>query len=131
MLLSTTAHLTSLLSKWNVCWNPVVSWRIYLHTTNCNLSSGYSINCCLHFYHIIKCSLHEPEINGRIDRGRIAITKPNSILWHRDVTPKTKTHIFHAVVKSTNTYAAETGCLEAKTVAKLNSTEMDFWRRSA
>ena len=33
--------------------------------------------------------------------------------------------------KSTITYAAETGCLKAKTVAKLNSTEMDFWRRSA
>ena len=27
--------------------------------------------------------------------------------------------------------AAETWCLKAKTVAKLNSTEMDFWRRSA
>jgi len=29
------------------------------------------------------------------------------------------------------TYAAETWCLKAKTVTKLNSTEMDFWRRSA
>jgi hypothetical protein len=27
--------------------------------------------------------------------------------------------------------AAETLCLKANTVAKLNSTEMDFWRRSA
>jgi hypothetical protein len=26
---------------------------------------------------------------------------------------------------------AETWCLKAKTTAKLNSTEMDFWRRSA
>jgi hypothetical protein len=34
------------------------------------------------------------------------------------------------VFKSTITYAAETGCLKAKTVSKLNSTEMDFWRRS-
>jgi hypothetical protein len=25
----------------------------------------------------------------------------------------------------------ETWCLKARTVAKLNSTEMDFWRRSA
>ena len=49
----------------------------------------------------------------------------------RDVTPKTKTRIYHAIVKRTITYAAETWCLEAKTVAKLNSTEMDFWRRSA
>ena len=29
------------------------------------------------------------------------------------------------------TYVAETGCLIAKTIAKLNSTEMEFWRRSA
>jgi len=29
------------------------------------------------------------------------------------------------------TYAAETWCLKVKTVSKLNSTEMDFWRRSA
>ena len=37
----------------------------------------------------------------------------------------------HTIVKSTITYAAETWCLKAKTVAKLNSTEIDFWRRSA
>jgi hypothetical protein len=47
------------------------------------------------------------------------------------VTPKTKTHICHAIVKSTITYAAETWCLKAKMVAILNSTEMGFWRRSA
>ena len=44
------------------------------------------------------------------------------------MTPKTKTHVYHAIVKSTITYAAETWCLKAKTI---NSTEMDFWRRSA
>jgi len=74
---------------------------------------------------------HEPEINDRINRGRVAITKLNSNLWDRDVTPKTNTHIYHAIVKSTITYAAETWCLKAKMVAKLNSTEIDFWRRSA
>src|SRR5215469_18479685 len=73
----------------------------------------------------------EPEINDRINRGRAAITKLNGILWDRDVTPKTETHIYHAIVKSTITHAAETWCLKAKMVAKLNSTEMDFWRRSA
>ena len=52
-------------------------------------------------------------------------------MWNRDVTLKTKTHIYHAIVKSTITYAAETWCLKAKTVAKLSSTEIDFWRRSA
>jgi hypothetical protein len=30
------------------------------------------------------------------------------------------------MVKSTITYAKETGCLKAKTAAKLSSTEMDF-----
>jgi hypothetical protein len=39
--------------------------------------------------------------------------------------------IYHAIVKSTITHAAETWCLKAKTVTKLNFTEMDFWRRSA
>ena len=57
--------------------------------------------------------------------------KLNSILWDRDVTLKTKTHIHHAIVRSLITNAAETWCLKAKTLAKLNSTEIDFWRRSA
>ena len=70
---------------------------------------------------------HEPEINDRINRGRAAISKLNSILWDRDVTSKTKIHIYHAIVRSTITYAAETGCLKTKTTAKLNSTEMDLW----
>jgi hypothetical protein len=69
----------------------------------------------------------EPEINDRINRGRAAITQLNGILWDRDVTPKTKTHIYHAIVKSTITYAAETWCLKSKTAAQLNATEMDFW----
>ena len=47
------------------------------------------------------------------------------------MTSKTKTHIYHAVVKSTIIYATETGWLKAKMTAKLNSTEMDFWLRSA
>ena len=44
--------------------------------------------------------------------------------------PPKQRHIYHAIVKSTITYAEETGYLKAKTVAKVNSTEMDFWRRS-
>jgi hypothetical protein len=40
-------------------------------------------------------------------------------------------YIHHAIVKSTITYAVETWCLKAKSLAKLNSTEIDFWRRSA
>jgi uncharacterized protein (UPF0147 family) len=49
-------------------------------------------------------------------RARAAITKLNSISWDRDVTPKTKTHIYHAIVKSTTarTYAAETWRLKQK-----------------
>jgi hypothetical protein len=75
---------------------------------------------------ITKDGNHEPEID-RINRGRAAITKLNSILWDRDVTPKTKTDIYHAIVKNTITHAAETWCLKVRTAAKLNSTEMDFW----
>ena len=76
---------------------------------------------------ITKDGNHEPQTNERINRGRAAITKLNNILWDRNVTLKTKTHIYHAIVKSTITYAAETCCLKAK----LNNTEMDFWRRLA
>jgi hypothetical protein len=45
----------------------------------------------------------EPEINDRINKGRAAVTQVNGILWDRDVTPKTKTHIYNAIVKSTIT----------------------------
>jgi hypothetical protein len=80
---------------------------------------------------ITKDGNHTTEINDRINKRRTSISKRNSILWDRDVTSKTKAHIYHAMVKSTITYAAETWCLKAKTVAKLNSTEMGFCRRSA
>jgi hypothetical protein len=69
----------------------------------------------------------EPEISDRINRGRAAIIELNDILWDRVGIPKTKTHIYHAIVKSTMTYVAETWCLKAKTISKLNSTEMVFW----
>ena len=48
---------------------------------------------------ITKDGNHEPEINDRIERGRAAILKLNSILWDRDVTSQTKTYIYHAIVK--------------------------------
>jgi hypothetical protein len=80
---------------------------------------------------ITKDGNHEPEIYERINKGRAATTKLNSILWDRDMILKTKTYIYHATVKSTITYAAETWCLKGKTVAKLNSIRIDFWRRSA
>ena len=79
---------------------------------------------------ITKDGNHEPNIDS-INKRPAAISKLNSFLWDRDVTSKAKTHIFHAIVKSTITHAAETWLLRAKTVAKLNSTEMDFWWRSA
>ena len=75
---------------------------------------------------ITKDGNYEPEINDRINRGRTAITKLNSILWDSDVTPQNKDSYLSCI-----SYAAETWCLKAKTVAKLNSTEMDFWRLSA
>jgi len=42
---------------------------------------------------ITKDGNHEPEIDDRINKGRAAISKLNSILWDRDVTSETKTHI--------------------------------------
>jgi hypothetical protein len=42
---------------------------------------------------IIKDGNDEPEINDRINKGRAAISKLNSILWDHDVTSKTKTHL--------------------------------------
>jgi len=72
---------------------------------------------------ITKDGNHESEINDRINRGQAAIMKLNSILWDRDVTPKTKTRIYHAVVKSTITYAAETWCLKEK-----NGIKTEFHR---
>jgi hypothetical protein len=76
---------------------------------------------------ITKDGNYESQINDKINRGRAVITKLNNILWDCEVTPKTKTHIYRAIVKSTITYAAETWCLNVKTIIKLNSTEMDFW----
>jgi hypothetical protein len=72
---------------------------------------------------ITKDGNQEPEINERINRGRAAITQLNSTLWDRHVTPKTKNYIYHAIVKSAVTYAAETWCLKAK-----NGSETKFYR---
>jgi hypothetical protein len=43
---------------------------------------------------ITKDGNHEPEISDRINKGRAAISKLNSVLWDRHVTSKTKTHIY-------------------------------------
>jgi hypothetical protein len=71
------------------------------------LEDGKGIRSHVHEYtylgvRITKDGNHEPEINDRINRGRVAITKLNRILWDRDVTPKTKSHIYHAIVKKHN-----------------------------
>jgi hypothetical protein len=70
---------------------------------------------------ITKVGSHRPEINERFNKGRADVTKLNSILWDSDVTPKTRTHIYHATVKSTITYASETYCFNSK-----NSRENKF-----
>ena len=61
---------------------------------------------------------YEPEIKDKVNRERAAITKLNSILWDRYLTPTNKTHIYHAIVKSTITYATETWCLKSKNHSK-------------
>jgi hypothetical protein len=76
-----------------------------------------NLTFCLYVYlgiRITKYGNYEPEINDRINGGRAAISKLNSILRYREVTSKTKTHIYHTIVKSTITYAAETWCLKQK-----------------
>ena len=42
-----------------------------------------------------------------------------------------KTGIYHYIVKSTIVYAADNMHLKPKPIAELNSTDMDFWSRSA
>jgi hypothetical protein len=51
---------------------------------------------------ITKDGNRDPDINDRINKGRAAITKQNGILWDREVTPKTKTHIYHDSFYSPN-----------------------------
>ena len=52
-------------------------------------------------------------------KTRMSILEMYSEELDRDVTPQTKTHIYHAVVKSSITYATKTWVSEAKTVTKL------------
>ena len=67
---------------------------------------------------ITKDGHYEPQINGRINRGRAAITKLNSILWGRDVTLKTKTRIYHAIAKSTIYICSRNMVFKSKNVSK-------------
>ena len=48
------------------------------------------------------------------------ISKLNTVLWDRRMTPLTKIQIYHAFVRSTITYAADAWQLNIKTIAKLN-----------
>jgi len=57
-------------------------------------------------------------MNERINRGRAAISKLNSILWDRDVTLKTKTHIYHAIVKKYNYICSRNMAFKSKNVSK-------------
>ena len=57
------------------------------------LEHGKGIICHVNEYtylgvRITKDGNHEPQINDRINRGRAAVTKLNSILWDRNVTSK-------------------------------------------
>jgi len=101
-------------------------------TTRRQEGDNNSCNECTYLgVRITKDGNQEPESKCRINRGRAAIKKLNSILWDRDVTPKTKSRIYQSIVRSTITYAAETWFLKAKTLAKLNFTQTAFWRRPA
>ena len=68
------------------------------------------------------CEYRQTEIRGRaLDLHQ----EERCSIYYNTVHSK-HNNIFNNVK-----FAAETWCLKAKTVAKLNSTEMDFWRRSA
>ena len=47
----------------------------------------------------------------------------NSILWDRDVTPKTKTHIYHAIVKKYNYICSRNILFKSK-----NDSKTEFHR---
>ena len=42
---------------------------------------------------------HEAEIKNRINKGRIAISELNCVLWNQNMTPKIKPRIYHALLK--------------------------------
>ncbi|PSN57812.1 hypothetical protein C0J52_04368, partial [Blattella germanica] len=66
---------------------------------------------------------HEKDINGRINKRRMAISKLNNILWDRDITIKTKTNIYNTVVKSTIIYRSETWHLKSARAHKISRRE--------
>ena len=54
---------------------------------------------------------HDAEINERINKDRIAISKLNGVPWDRNISSRTKTKIFNTIVRSTIMYGAETWTL--------------------
>lgn len=72
----------------------------------------------------------ERDVQSRISQGRIAIQKLNSILWSKNITMKTKTNIYQAIVEPITTYGAECWQLTDRNKEKLKAVEMDFLRRA-
>ena len=113
-----------------------------VHCASVNSRQRYIQCLLLHDISGVRCSITHSSNNSSeqfdtATRKFTASTANGNRLWIVRIMlsnwndPPKKTHIYHAVVKSTITYAAETWCLKAKTIAKLNFTEIDFWRRSA
>lgn len=78
-----------------------------------------------------KTGKSEEMISSRINNARKITGTLNSILWQKDITPKTKMHIYDAIMKSTLTSGCEVWQISRNMERKLLTTEMDFLRRSA
>ena len=72
----------------------------------------------------------ENYIKNRINKGRAIIAMLNSVMWNRQITRKNKLLIYNSVVKSTDTYGAETWKFNKNLELKFVSMEMDFLRSS-
>ena len=65
-------------------------------------------------------------MNNGINKGRAATSKLNSILGDRNMTHQIKAQIYNYLFKSSISYATESWQVNTKTVAQLNSTEMNL-----
>ncbi|XP_023230557.1 uncharacterized protein LOC111630653 [Centruroides sculpturatus] len=72
----------------------------------------------------------EIEIRDRIMKGRSMIRMLNGFLRDKQIFKTTKINIYKSLVLSVITYGAEVWVLNSTFKYKLESTEMDFLRRS-
>jgi len=119
---------------------PHISWVETKNSTRSQTNScGNALNsngwCSQETYRVPRAEWWSSEW-WCLRKVRLLFSMCQIVIWVKLKLKKTKLFYIYSVfkynaIKSTITYAAETWCLKAKTVAKLNSTKLDFWRRSA